>query len=103
MCFVWKGSDDMELTNIELRISKQMEQYIQVKDTEKELLRNALLLYPSIKDYTISHGKAAEILGINKLDLIALYSSIGLPYYDMTLDEIEEDLETYYRMKEVVG
>lgn len=93
----------MELTNVELRIPKQMEQYIQVKDTEKELLRNALLLYPSIKDYTISHGKAAEILGINKLDLIALYSSIGLPYFNMTSDEIEEELETFHRLKEVVG
>lgn len=103
MCLVWKGCDDMELTNVELRIPEQMKQYIQVKDADKELLRNALLLYPFIKDYTISHGKAAEILGINKLDLIALYSSIGLPYYDMTLDEIEEDLETYHRLKEVVG
>lgn len=82
----------MNLTSIELRIPEQMKQYIQVKDTETELLRNALLLYPSIKDYTISHGKAAEILGIHKLDLIALYSSLGLPYFDMTSDELEEEL-----------
>ena len=82
----------MNLTSIELRIPEQMKQYIQVKDTETELLRNALLLYPSIKDYTISHGQAAEILGIHKLDLIALYSSLGLPYFDMTSDELEEEL-----------
>lgn len=43
----------MKLTNVELRIPEQMKQYIEVKDTDKELLRNALLLYPSIKDYTI--------------------------------------------------
>lgn len=45
----------------------------------------------------------AEILGINKLDLIALYSNIGLPYFDMNSDEIEEELEMYHRLKEVVG
>ena len=31
----------MELTNVELRIPEQMKQYIQVKDAEQELLRNA--------------------------------------------------------------
>ena len=30
-----------------------------------ELRRNALLLYPFIKNETISHGRAAEILGIS--------------------------------------
>lgn len=103
ICLCQKESGSMKLTNVELRIPEQMKQYIQVKDTDKELLRNALLLYPSIKDYTISHGKAAEILGINKFDLIALYSSIGLPYFDLTEDEIEEEIETYHRLKEMVG
>ncbi len=32
---------------------------------------------------------------------IAMSEMRGL--YDMTLDEIEEDLETYHRLKEVVG
>lgn len=96
-CLFQKESGSMKLTNVELRIPEQMKQYIQVKDTDKELLRNTLLLYPSIKDYTISHGKAAEILSINKFDLIALYSSIGLPYFDLTSDEIEEEIETYHR------
>ena len=91
----------MELTNVELQVPTQMKEYVQKKDEKSVLLRNAMLLYPFIKDCTISHGKAAEILGINKLDLIALYSSMGLPYFDMTEDELEEDMATYHRMKEV--
>ena len=93
----------MELTNVELQVPTQMKEYVQKKDEKSVLLRNAMLLYPFIKDCTISHGKAAEILGINKLDLIALYSSMGLPYFDMTEDELEEDMATYHRMKEVAG
>lgn len=93
----------MELENIELKIPKQMKQYIQVQDEKSELLRNAMMLYPAIKGCAISHGKAAEILGINKLDLIALYGSMGLPYFDMSTEEIEEDLKTFHNMKEVVG
>ena len=72
---------------------------IDMEDETAELERNALLLYPLIKNMTISHGKAAEILGINKLDLIQLYSELGLAYFDMDISEVEDELETYKRLK----
>ena len=34
-------------------------------------------------DKTISHGRAAEILGMSKLDLFDLYANIGFPYFDL--------------------
>jgi hypothetical protein len=58
-----------------------------------------MILYPYIKNLTISHGRAAEILGINKLDLIAFYNDMGLAYLDMGMDEIEEDVSTYRKVK----
>jgi hypothetical protein len=62
-------------------------------------MENAMILYPYIKNLTISHGRAAEILGINKLDLIAFYNDMGLAYLDMGMDEIEEDVSTYRKVK----
>ena len=56
-----------------------------------ELRRNALLLYPFIKNETISHGRAAEILGISKWELNELYGSEGIPYIDQCWDEAEQD------------
>ncbi len=56
-----------------------------------ELRRNALLLYSFIKNETISHGRAAEILGISKWELIELYGSEGIPYIDQSWDEAEQD------------
>ena len=38
--------------------------------TENELIRKALSLYPYIQNQTISHGRAAELLGIRKSELI---------------------------------
>lgn len=58
------------------------------------LLRNAMLLYPYIKNDTISHGKAAEMLGIPKMELIELYGSLGIAYFDMTEEELAEYLAT---------
>ena len=60
---------------------------------------NAMILYPYIQQGTISHGKAAEILGIFKMDLITLYGKMGLPYIEMSDDEIEEELETIRYLK----
>lgn len=40
--------------------------------------------YIHIKNDTISHGKAAEMLGIPKMGLIELYGSLGIAYPDDT-------------------
>ena len=67
--------------------------YMYPKSKRAEMERNALLLYPYISDKTISHGKAAEILGISKFELIELYNDIGLPYLSMDISEIEDGQE----------
>lgn len=85
----------MESAKIEISVPKEMILYVNSKDKKEELERNALILYPYIKNLTISHGRAAEILGIRKLDLITLYNEIGLPYLNMDISEIEEDVKTY--------
>ena len=89
----------MELVDVNIKVPLGMENYIDMEDESLELERNALLLYPLIKNMTISHGKAAEILGINKLDLIQLYSEFGLSYFDMDINEVEDELETYKTLK----
>ena len=61
--------------------------------------RNALLLYPYINDKTISHGKAAEILGISKFELISLYDRLGLAYLSMDISEVESDIQNWEKIK----
>ena len=61
-----------------------------------------MILYPYIQQGMISHGKAAEILGIFKIDLITLYGKMGLSHIDLSEDEIEEELETVKYLKEVM-
>jgi predicted HTH domain antitoxin len=36
---------------------------------------------------TVSSGKAAELLGLTRLDFIQHASHLGLPYFNMTSDE----------------
>ncbi|MDO4452170.1 MAG: UPF0175 family protein [Lachnospiraceae bacterium] len=90
----------MTFTDVNIRVPIGMKMYLKPRDEKAELERNALLLYPYINDRTISHGKAAEILGIPKYELIELYNNIGLPYLSMDISEVEEELEAWKQLKE---
>lgn len=65
-----------------------------------ELIRNALLLYPYILNQTISHGRAAEILGIRKSELIDIYDKLGYCYLNMTMEKLGTELETFKELKQ---
>ena len=47
-----------------------------------------------IQNGTISHGRAAKVLGMYKIDLIRLYGEMDLPYLDESKEEIKEELGT---------
>lgn len=87
---------------VNLEMPEAMVTYVMTKDKDAQLMRNAMILYPYIHDGVISHGKAAEILGIYKLELITLYGKLGLPYIEMTDEEIEEEISTVDYLKEVM-
>ena len=55
--------------------------------------------YPYIKRGVMSYGKAAEMLGLHKIDLITLYGKLGLSYFDETEEEYEEDLAVLKKLR----
>ncbi|HIZ40727.1 MAG TPA: UPF0175 family protein [Candidatus Anaerobutyricum stercoris] len=89
----------MTFTDVSIKVPEKMAIYLHPKNKQAELERNALLLYPYIRDNIISHGKAAEILGIPKYDLIEIYDHLGLAYLDMDISEIEEELMNWDKIK----
>lgn len=91
----------MSMTSMEIKLPALVKDYILDQTTEE--MRNALLLYPSIANHVISHGRAAELLGMYKMELIALYSRLGIPYLDMTDEEFEEEIQTVKRLASVKG
>lgn len=89
----------MAMTDVKIQVPDEMVSYVITKDEQSELMRNAMLLYPYINNLTMSHGKAAEILGIRKYDLIDLYDKLGLPYFNQDIDEIEEEVYYWKKLK----
>ena len=91
--------DYREMIELKITIPKEMYSYLSIDGDRTELERNAMLLYPYIKNLTISHGKVAEILGISKWELITLYNNMGLPYLEQDITDVEEDMETYRKYR----
>lgn len=91
----------MEFVDFEVRIPKELERYISNQDNVIMSQQYALLLFPLIHNQTISYGKAAEILGISKYDLIEIYEDLGIPYYDMDYSEVEEDIAVFRKLEQI--
>ena len=92
----------MEYATVEVKVPKAMQVFFSddyAIESGDEQRRNALLLYPYIHDKIISHGRAAEILGMKKLDLLDLYDDMGFPYFDMDISEVLQDIQTYRSIK----
>lgn len=87
----------MEKISIEVPVG--MAKYLLSENEETKLTRNALLLYPYILNETISHGFAAELLGIRKSELIDIYDKLGYSYFDMILDDLDQELESFRQVK----
>ena len=85
--------------SVTIKVPVGMSKYLVTINPEAELTRNALLLYPYILDQTISHGRAAEILGIRKSELIDLYDKLGYSYFDMIMDDLDNETNTFRELK----
>lgn len=81
------------MANITFNIPDTAARYVKTEaDGTPDVRERAMLLYPAIADMTISHGRAAELLGIPKWDLIELYADMGIPYVNQTWEEVEQDM-----------
>ena len=90
----------MKTVNIQVSVPEGMIPYLNNENTEQTFARNAMFLYPFIQNLTISHGRAAEILGVHKTDLIEFYDSVGIPYLNQSKEELLAELAAYDRIKE---
>ena len=90
----------MTMVPVNIMVPQEMAPYITDTDQRTSFERNAMILYPLIQNLTISHGRAAELLGVHKLDLIEFYNQMGLPYLNQSPESLDAELEAYQKLKE---
>ena len=91
----------MSIAEIKIKVPEQMLAYLQPETNQEELQRNAMIMYPYIKNGVLSHGRVAQILGMKKWDLIELYNRFGFPYLS-SISDFEDDLKTVEELKEML-
>lgn len=96
-------SEVFEMTMIptQIVVPQGMLPFLEQTDERAAFERNAMILYPFIRSMTISHGRAAELLGVHKLDLIEFYNSIGLPYLNQSAEDLNDELNGFRKLKEI--
>ena len=94
------GGTFMETITLQMAFPKGMTPYLVEEDKEETFRRNAMILYPYIKSARISHGKAAEILGVRKWNLIEFYNSMGMPYLDQSKEDLLSEVDAFNRVME---
>lgn len=89
----------MELIETTLKIPASMVPWVRDTEDYSTLDRNAMMLYPLIRRGVFSHGKAASLLGVSKREFLELYARLGIPYLDIPMDEVQNELATFQNLK----
>ena len=90
----------MEMITIPVSVPKDMLSYLDVEEKGFSFEQSAMLLYPFIQNCVISYGRAAEILGVRKWNLIEFYNKLGIPYLNQSREELDTDIAGFAALRE---
>ena len=76
---------------VSFEIPELLASYVDINDPDYHFKVKELMMYTLIQENKISHGKAAELLGIGKMQLITDLGKSGLPYFDQSFSEVLKD------------
>lgn len=70
--------------------------------SEEEIAKEAkqALVMDLVRRGKISRGKAAELLGISLWDLPELLCSYNIPWFDYSIEQLEEDMAALRKLEE---
>jgi len=89
------------MDTITLKVPIPKEMFLTLGLSEREAIEKMKrsLIMELYKKEKISLGKAAELLGMRKLDFIMLLAEEGIPYFDYTDEELEEEFRAVREWK----
>ena len=83
----------MAATTVAMTVSDDLVKLIGSSSAVADKAHEALVL-SLLREGEISQGKAAELLGISRWDMLELAAEAKIPFGPQTIEEIEKDAET---------
>lgn len=81
----------MDTVKIELEVPRILIEHVDINNDSYKKKINQIMLYELVKNEEISIGKAAEAMGMRKIDFITDLGKMGIPYFDISIEELVED------------
>lgn len=92
----------MAETKFEVRVPSVLLQF-GIDQAEVQHRLNEWLVISLFSDGQISSGKAAQILGMSRIDFLSLLRRRGVAYVNYTPDELTEEFAAADRLKAALG
>ncbi|NLN83602.1 MAG: UPF0175 family protein [Firmicutes bacterium] len=83
----------MDVVRIELEVPQVLAEYADINSESYKKKINQIMLYELVKNEKISIGKAAEAMGMRKIDFITDLGKMDIPYFDFSMEELMEDVQ----------
>ena len=79
----------------EIRIEIDEDVLALLGESTEQIERHALemIVLELYRRHTVSAGRAAMLLGMDKLAFIRWSGSLGIPYFDLSAEELREELK----------
>ncbi|HHV16077.1 MAG TPA: UPF0175 family protein [Gelria sp.] len=83
----------MDTVKIELEVPQVLAEYVDINSESYKKKINLIMLYELVKKEKISVGKAAEAMGMRKIDFITDLGKMDIAYFDFSVEELMEDVK----------
>lgn len=83
----------MDTVKIELEVPQVLAEYADINSESYKKKINLIMLYELVKKEKISVGKAAEAMGMRKIDFITDLGKMDIAYFDFSVEELMEDMK----------
>ncbi len=79
------------MSTVKIDVAEDLAALLNQTNQPLEKVAREMIVLELYRRGTLSSGKAAELLGMPRLDFIKHASKLGIPYIDMTSDEWERE------------
>jgi predicted HTH domain antitoxin len=76
-----------------LELDEELLALLKLTNRPVEQAATEMIVLELYRQRIISSGKAAELLGTDRFDFVRHASALGIPFFDVTAEELQQELD----------